>query len=485
MTQQKSISKNMFMNVLLTASNFVFPLITYSYVARVLTATGTGKVAFISSVISYFVKFARLGVAGHGRRECAKLKDNKEALSRVVHELLCLNGITVLISYIALLITIHLVPMLQSYKALILIMSIQIVLTPMGIEWFYQGMEEYSYITKRSLLFKCFSVMLTFLLVRDKEDVLWYGAISIFTVCASNVCNIWQLRKYIYVGNLGHYDLLKHVKPVLMLFASSIAISVYSNFDVTMLGFISTENEVGLYNAAVKIETIVLSLSTAVTAVLVPRMASYFGAGQTDSVKELASKTIRISLLLALPLALYIFIFAENVLLFIGGESFVSAGDTLRIKMLCVVPMTFSNLFGNQLLIPMGKENRYTQSVTIGVFINLFLNFLFIPRLGAVGAALGTLATECWNMLWMGLYVKEYVASNVQYIRYCVPMLVSALVAYTVGYLVNTFNVFWQLTITASIFLGIYYIIQYAYREPIVYQYINRVCQKLWDSRKI
>lgn len=431
------------------------------------------------SNLSYFVMFAGLGMASHGRRECAKVSDNKEALSRLTHELLGVNAIAVVISYIALILALYLVPKFQQYKVLVLIMSIQIILGPMGVEWFYQGLEEYSYITKRSLLFKCISVVMTFVFVRDAGDVLWYGFISVFTTCASNLCNIFHLRKYIYVKNLGDYNLKKHIKPVLILFASSIAITIYANFDVSMLGFISTEREVGLYNAAVKIDTIVLSLSTAITSVLVPRMASYFGKGNIDQVKALSTKTIQISLLLAIPLALFIFVFAENVVVFIGGTDYIEAAPTLRVKIMCVVPLLFANLFGSQLLIPMGKEKRFTQSVTVGIFINLVLNVLLIPTWGAVGAALGTLATECWNMLWMGLPVRQYVEKNIKYLHYIIPMVISIVLAYIVGVELRALNVFWQLAITACVYFGIYYVIQYIRKESIVYQYTNVVLKKL------
>lgn len=476
--QEKSIQKNMVMSAILTLSNFVFPLITYSYVARVLTAAGTGRVSFVNSILSYFVYFAGLGIQAHGRRESAKVRDDKVALSRLTHELLCINVVTVLLSYAALTIAVLAIPKLQAYLPLILIMSVQVFLSPMGVEWFYQGLEEYAYITKRSLLCKCIAVAMTFVFVRDINDVLWYGFISIFTTCASNVCNVWNLRKYIHWKPLGGYDVRKHIKPVLWLFASTIAVTVYANFDVSMLGFVSTEHEVGLYNAAFRIETILLSLSTAITSVLIPRMANYFSKERWTDIRNLTSKIIRISLLLALPVALYVFVFAENVVSFIGGAEYVTAGNTLRIKMLCVIPLTFTSLFGTQLLIPMGNEKRYTQSVTIGLFINLVMNALLIPRFGAAGAALGTLATECWNVVWMGLGVREYVEKDVKYLRYILPMLVAAVAAFAMGNWVCTQSVFWNLVVTASVFFGIYYTAQYVQKESIVYTYANRILTK-------
>ena len=51
---QKTIKKNFIMNIILTMSSLIFPLITFPYVSRILLPVGTGKVSFAISVITYF-----------------------------------------------------------------------------------------------------------------------------------------------------------------------------------------------------------------------------------------------------------------------------------------------------------------------------------------------------------------------------------------------------------------------------------------------
>lgn len=477
--QEKSIQKNMIMSAILTMSNFVFPLITYGYVARVLTAAGTGKVAFVSSILSYFVFFAGLGVHAYGRREAAKVRNDKHALSKLTHELMAINGITVGISYIVLFILLQVVPTFQEYKPLFRVMAVHILLAPMGVEWFYEGLEEYSYITKRSILFKLVSVVLTFVLIRSREDVLWYGFLTVFTTCASKVCNLWNLHRYIYRSYLGDYDLKRHIKPVIVLFAASAAITIYASFDITMLGFISTETEVGLYNASVKVERIIQGLSTAIVAVLIPRMANYFGTQQWDKIREMTARTIRLTLLLAVPVCVYVMVFSESVMGFVAGPEFVSMGNVQRIKMLCVIMSSFTYVFGSQLLIPIGKEKRYTQSITVGLLINLIMNSLLIPGMGAIGAALGTLLTELWNVIFMGLGAREYLPGNLKVSRYLIPLIFSAAAAYAIGIMVTAFHVFWQLAATALVFFAIYYGWMYLIKEPLLFTIVDKVLEKL------
>lgn len=479
--KQKSIKKNMVMSILLTSSNFIFPVITYSYVARVLGPGGTGNVAFVYSVLSYFSYIAILGIPTYGLREVAKVRDDKEKMSHLVQELLTLNLFSTVIAYILLIGAVLLVPRLFDDRMLFLVMGGYIFLNTIGLEWVYQALEEYSYITIRSLFFKTVALVLTFVLIRTKEDVLWYGFLHIFTNSASYVLNFLHIRKYISFKKSEGYNFKRHLHPILTLFAASIIITIYANFDVTMIGFISTEDEVGLYNAALKIKSLVLSLSTAVTAVLVPRMAYYLKDGDKAKANGLIQKSLRVSLCLAIPVATYIFIFGADCISLLCGNEYLGAVPTLRILILCILPLVLTNLFGNQILIPSGNEKRYSQSVFVGMWINLVLNALMIPTMGAFGAAIGTLVTECWNVFWMSGGAKDYrsmLLRTVKYFVYLIPLIVASAVSIFISNAISV-AVFWRLVITAITFFGLFYGILYFEKEPLLTEQVKLMQRKI------
>ena len=476
--ENKSIKKNMVMSILLTASNFIFPLITYSYVARTLTPTGTGKIAFVNSILTYFSFIAMLGIPTYGLRECAKVRDNNEAFSHTVQELVIINLISTVFAYILLFSAVFFVPKLFEYRAVFAVMSIYIFLNSIGLEWVYKALEEYTYITIRSLIFKCISVVLVFLLIKSPDDYLYYGFLTIFTNSASYICNFINVRKYVSFKKTSQYELKKHLKPIFMLFATSIIITIYSNFDVSMIGFISTEREVGLYNAALKIKSILLSLSTAVTSVMIPRMAYYFRDEKTNQVNSLLEKSMRVSLIIALPFAVYVFVYAEKCLSFLCGNEYLAAGSTLRVLMLCIVPLIITNILGNQILIPSGNEKRYSQSVFIGMWINLVLNLLLIPYLGAFGAAIGTLITECFNVVWMGMGSEKYIKvllNNIKYYKYFTPLIIGTIISLLLFKNISALNVFWQLVYTSIVVFGIYYVGLIVQKEPLIEQTLNKI----------
>jgi O-antigen/teichoic acid export membrane protein len=397
----------MLMSVILTGANFVFPLITYPYVARVLLPEGTGKVAFALSVLSYFSWIAVLGIPSIGVRECAKCRGDRQALSKTVQELFIINLASTLVAYLLLFLAVPLVPRFRQDSALFYVMSVSIVMTTFGVEWLYQALEEYTYITKRSLIFKTISVGLIFLMVRDRDDYLIYGALSIFTTSASYLFNLIHSRKFVDWRLIPGREYKKYIRPIFALFTASIVINVYANVAVLLLGFLSGDAAVGQYNAALKIRGLLTSVSTAVTAVLIPRMAACYQNGREDEFVGYGVRSLKVSCALALPLALYVLLNTADAIRLICGAEYLPAVMPLKILAVCSMTLVMTNLFGNQMLIPMGRERIYTHSVVVSLFVNVALTATLVPATGATGAAVAALATEFVNIFFMGRGVRK------------------------------------------------------------------------------
>ena len=468
--KEKSIKLNVLMSVINTSANFIFPLITYSYVARVLHSSGTGKVAFVQSILTYFSYIAALGISGYGMRECAKVRSDKDKLSKLTQELFTINICSTVIAYILLIFTILAVPKLHTYNKLFVVMSCSILLQTIGMEWLYCALEQYAYITIRSLIFKTVSVVLTFYLVKTVDDYVIYGGLTIFTTAASNVLNFINTKKYIYRKRYKNYSYKKHIKPIMMFFMSAIIITVYSQFDTVMIGFINDDSEVGIYNAALKIKTIVISISTGITSVLIPRMSLYYYENY-EKFKLLLKKSLKITLTSMLPISVFIFINAEDVLSFLCGKEFVVANKALRIMMLCTVALMLTNLFGNQVLIPKGNEKRYTKSVFIGMWINLILNSILIPKYKSEGAAFATLVTEGFNMIWMGKGCQEemnYLKNTLCLRTYITSIFIAIILEIACLPIANSLTLFWRLVVkTIVLFVG-YYGLLFIQKEEII-----------------
>ena len=291
MAQQKSIKLNFIMNAILTMSSFIFPLITFPYVSRVLLPIGTGKVSLATSIIAYFSMFAQLGIPTYGIRACAKVRDDKEKLTKTVQEIFLINLIMGMISYAVFFMVLFTIPKIHAEKELYLVISSTIFFNMIGMEWLYKAMEQYTYITIRSIIFKFVALILMFFVVHTQEDYVLYGGITILAAVGSNIFNFLNVHKYISMRPVGNYNLAQHMPPILTFFAMTIATTIYTNLDIVMLGFIKTDIDVGYYNAAVRIKTILVSIVTSLGTVLLPRASYYIEQGlKEDATKEANEK---------------------------------------------------------------------------------------------------------------------------------------------------------------------------------------------------
>lgn len=390
----KSVKFNFIMNFILTISQFLFPLITFPYVSRVLGPSGNGSIAFATSVVTYFTMFSMLGVPTYGIRACAKVRDNKEELSKVVQELLVINLIMMLICYIIFGMALLTVDRFQEDKVLLIISSAAIFLNVIGVSWLYSALEQYAYITTMSLVFKVISVVLMFALVRSEKDYIIYGTISVIASGGSFLANFIRMRKFVSMKPVGQYDFKRHMKPICIFFAMSIATTIYTNLDTVMLGFMQTNTDVGFYNAAVKIKGILVSLVTSLGTVLLPRLSFYIENGFEKEFRRMIAKALNFVLLISFPLTIYFIFYAKESILLLSGSAYLGAVIPMCVITPTIVFIGITNVLGIQVLVPIGKEKQVLFSVVIGALVDLILNVIFIPEYAATGAALGTLVAE-------------------------------------------------------------------------------------------
>lgn len=404
-----SIRYNLVMNVILRLSGVLFPLITFPYIARVLLPAANGKIAFATSVINYFTLFAGLGIPTYGIRACAKNRDNKDALSKTVQELLIINSFLVVISYFVFIITLFVIPEFKSEYRLLLIQSTAIFLSSFGVEWFYQAIEQYDYITVRNIAFKIISLILMFIFVHSPDDYLIYGSIYVLGTVGSNIINMARLPKYIEIKRLSGYDLKQHFKPIVLLFLYNAATQIYTNLDTVMLGFISGNVEVGFYNVSIKIKNVLCSILVAIGAVTLPRISNYLKKGEEKYFLDLVEKSFVVILFFAFPMVAYFLIETRSTVLFLAGAEYLKSSASMIVIMPCVLFVGLSSITAWQMLIPMGKDKATIIAALLGGGIDFILNLLLIPSFGAAGAALGTLVAEIVVLLVEAFFLREYI----------------------------------------------------------------------------
>lgn len=454
----KSIKHNAIVNGILSVANIIFPLVTFPYISRVLLVEANGRLNFASATLNYFSLFATLGLTTYGIKACARVREDRTKLSKTVHELLLINVITTLIAMSALIISILIVPRFKSEWALLLIYSWNMILNVVGMNWLYSAVEQYDYITKRSILFKFIGILLMFLFVHSPKDCYIYAMITVFANVGGNIVNIIYSKKYIDFKWFGKYDCKQHLRPTLAMFATYLAVNVYSSLDSVMLGFMKNDYEVGIYSAAVRIRTVLTTLITSLGTVLLPRMSYYIAQQKWNEFRQVLKKSYNTIIMLAIPTMVYFVLAAKPSILVLSGDAYLDAVKPMQILMPIMVISSLSNITGMQILIPTGGEWKFAFSVTCGAIADVILNIMFIPKYGATGAAYATLMAELVQFTVQIIFTRKYLQGAISFkstMKVLLATVAGTCAFFSISMFINM-NAFVTLLITAIVFFGVY-----------------------------
>lgn len=438
--QQRSIKKNMIINVGMKLINYAFPLLTLKWVTNRIYAEGLGHVSFVQSVLQYFILLSTLGVPTFGVKLCAQDRYVRTKLSEDVKGLFKIEILCTVLSYIILFALVFLIPEFREESRLFVAMCPIILLNVIGLDFLFEAVEDYAYIAKKNIIIKVLSLLLVIIFVSKPSDYIVYGFISTTFFYLANLFNLHYSKQYIDWNTSSSSYSLTYLKPVLVLFAASAAISIYSQFDSLMLGFMSGAAEVGYYSVALKVKTLIVSLASAISAVIIPRASIYAKSNDPSNYIELLKKSLFIIQVTTIPASIMMLAYPKDIVLLLANESFLSSVPTIRVLALCSLVLSLTGVFGNQVLIPLGLEKRYSQSVIVGLFINLILNCILIPTYGSFGAAIGTFVTEVWNLCWMSGGVKSIrkkIMTNKWLVATLSSSVIGTYVSYSIGQYIN------------------------------------------------
>ena len=351
----KSLGKNSIYNIIYNVSNILLPLITSMYAARILLADGVGKVAYAQNIASYFIVLASWGFTTYGAREIAKTRVQTER-NKFFTELMIINTITTLIAIVTYTLFIVLNARFRTEFPLYFFCGIQIYLNFINIEWLYSGNEDFKYITIRSIGVKLVSLILILLFVREKSDYTIYAMISALSLSANYVFNVFHAKKLIQL-DFKDLDLKRHIMPLLILGTSIFLNRAYSKIDITMLGSMCSDSIVGIYNNAHKIVDMVISVSTSITAVFLPRLTYYY-FNEREKFDGLIEIGIKVIGFIVFPAFFGLLILSPDVMVLMFGDSFAPGGRTLRIFSSLIIIKGFGDLLCYQLVLATGNEKK-------------------------------------------------------------------------------------------------------------------------------
>lgn len=390
----KTLKKNALYNILRTLATILFPLITFPYVSRILSVENLGKINYGLSIVNYFSLLAALGISVYAVREGAKLKNNRKIFENFVSEVFTINIISTIFSYAILFFCLTYIKQFQNYRILILIQSMVIFFTTIGIDWVNTIYEDFKYIAVRSILIQFCSLLAMLIFVRKSDDYYKYAFINTFITVANNIANLIYCRRYCKLKLVIKKRILKHIKPILIFFANNIAIQIYVSADTTMLGWLVGDYYTGLYSASVKFYSMVKQIFVSFYTVFIPRLALAYTLKKEREYKLLIEKIVNYIILFAVPSMVGMICISKELLVLFCGEKYIYANISLKILSIALLFALFGGIITSCINVTISKEKDNLIATCIAAGLNILLNVLLIPKYKDAGAALTTLFSE-------------------------------------------------------------------------------------------
>ncbi len=393
------------------------PLITTPYINRVLGAEQLGTYTYVAN---YFTIFAMLGFNNYGSKMIAATKHNENELAHTfssIRKLQCLMA-TVVVAIYLLFISLC----IPEHKSLYFIESLWIINCFIDINWFFWGMEKVKLTVNRNLIIKLITLLGVFIFVRSRNDILIYAFILVIGTILSDIYLISQVKKYVKGTKTTFYEMIAHIKPCIALFIPIVAMSIYQQMDKTMLGVLSTYEQVGYYSSADKIVNIPLGIITGLGTVSLPRIVSLISENKIMEYKKVVEKSISLVMFMCSAIAFGILAVSQEFVPLFFGREFLPCVSLVSFLTFVIFFKAISTVLVNQILIPNDNEKYYIISVFIGAFINLILNYSLIRKFDAVGAVYATLISElivCFIQIFICfnyLNTLKIIGKNFQYI---------------------------------------------------------------------
>lgn len=396
------IKKNFFYNMILTTGNYIFPLLTYPYVSRVLGVSNIGICNYVDSFIHYGILLALLGIGSFGIREIASVKDDVRKKTQVFSSLLFINVFLTTIAVIVLIILTLYVPLFGPYRPFLFVGLFKLIFSAFLIEWFFKGLSDFKYITVRSLAVRTAYVILVFIFVQTKDDTIVYYFLTCMTVVINAIVNWMYSRRFVRFS-FRIVRVREYVMPVLSYGIYLILTSMYTTFNVAFLGSVSGDTEVGYFTTATKLYGILMSVYGAFSAVMVPQISALLSKGNNHRLRELAGKTFNLVFLFSIPLIVVSFFYAPLIIYLLSGKGYEGAIAPFRIVMSLLLIIALEQIIVGQFLLALRNSKCILQLSILGAIVGVSLNILLTPHLASVGSAISWVSSEI-SVLCLAMY---------------------------------------------------------------------------------
>ena len=501
---KNNIRINVIVNVIRTLVLTLLSFITFPWVCRYLGDSAVGTYSWVSTFVLYFLILAKNGIPNLAVRECVKVRDDNEKLSNKVQGFFLLQCVTTALSFGLMCIVVFTVPAIRDSSALVFILSLNFLSSAFAFEWVFIALEKQFYMSVRSIVALTISAIITIAFVTTPNDIYIYALSSVSVAIITALANFIYIRKFISFKKTMPYDFKQYIKPLSVLFALTLLISLYNQTDTFILGFINIDkSEVASYSVGIKGVDIIIGIITALSTVFIPRAAFYYGKEDKRFFNNLTKYSTNICLFVVLPAIVTMCVLAKPICSLISGTydysntnaGYLTAPTVLITLSAMMLTYSLGDIIYSQILLPMKKEKYYLYAMGGGTIINMILSIVLGGILPAkvawlspsVGVAIGTVCTDLLMLIFLFGVTWEWIKKAI-FNKNTLKLLLANVVILAISLLLyNPLNKLWgvlnlslamtyimQLIVIVLIDGIVYLVILGAIKEDLVYSFIRK-----------
>jgi len=412
---KSNIRYSVIVNLIRTLVITLLSFISFPYVCRILGDQALGTYTWANTFVYYFLILAKAGIPNVAIRECAKVKDDKKALSLKTQEFFIIQLVLTILSFALMCSILFSVKQLLEWKQLIFILSLNFIVGAFSFEWIFIALEKHYYISLRSIITLSLGAILTLSLIKGSNDIYIYAIIAILSTIITAIVNVICLHKYISFSYCGKYNFKQYLVPILNVFIISLMLTLYNSSDTFILGFLDpTKSQVANYSVGIKTIEIIITLITSLDAVFIPRASRYYKLENKSFFNNLTRYGFNICFFISIPAIATMSTLSSQITNILSGNSikYADAPWTLIILVSMTLTFSLSDMIYEQVLLPMKKERYYLYTLLIGAILNIGGSIglgLVFKEHPSIGVAIATMATDLLVLITMIIFAKKYV----------------------------------------------------------------------------
>lgn len=385
------IFKNLMYNSIYQIVAIIIPLVTAPYLARVLGPDNLGIEGVVLSVSQIFYTLGMIGLTNYSIREIAYTRDDVYERSKVFWEMLTARFIVFIGTLMIYLVFIYDSP----YRIYYFIQIIWLLAMFFDVSWFFAGLEDFGVTVARNLVVRFLTIICIFVFVKKADDLGLYITLCALSQAAGTLSIFPRLRKYVCKVRMADLKVVRHFWPSIKVFLPQVASVLYLQVDKVMIEALTNDvKQVAYYSKAEQLIKAPLALITAVSTVMMPRIANEFISHNDKKIQEYLSGSLTFLMLMAWPISFGMAGIAHSLIPWFLGNDYLPAATAMVILSPIIVSIAASSLSANQYLLATNQTGYMTVSYSASAILNLAINAFLIPEFGFVGAAVGTIAAE-------------------------------------------------------------------------------------------